>query len=184
MRNLRHLGPVVLRSRPNTIRTSLRLPGTLSTLSKSRHLTTTPAPLAKQPVIPVTQLPDSPSLAEEATIRTAEEPSVALESRDILEVYRSLVARGLLEWDEEQVRCVMRVCLYPSHNSWELMVSDSCFSLGNSSRNCKTTPRRSTSSPSSPPTHPSSRAKPSKPNAKAAAPHGGKASRAPTAPPS
>ncbi|KAJ9116379.1 hypothetical protein QFC22_004820 [Naganishia vaughanmartiniae] len=35
--------------------------------------------------------------------------NVALESTDILEVYRSLVARGMLDWDEEQVRCVMQL---------------------------------------------------------------------------
>ncbi|KAJ9100959.1 hypothetical protein QFC19_005355 [Naganishia cerealis] len=40
---------------------------------------------------------------------TNEGESVALESTDILEVYRSLVARGILDWDEEQVRCVMQL---------------------------------------------------------------------------
>lgn len=48
---------------------------------------------------------------------SAESEPVALESTDILEVYRSLVARGLLDWDEEQVRCVMQVSIPRLHHS-------------------------------------------------------------------
>ncbi len=31
-------------------------------------------------------------------------------STDLLELYRGLVAQGKLKWDDEQVRCVMKVC--------------------------------------------------------------------------
>jgi hypothetical protein len=38
-----------------------------------------------------------------------EEGANQLQSTDLLDVYNSLVARGLIVWDAEQVRCVMEV---------------------------------------------------------------------------
>ena len=38
-----------------------------------------------------------------------------LQSTDLLDVYNSLVARGLIVWDAEQVRCVMEV----SPSTWD-----------------------------------------------------------------
>lgn len=35
--------------------------------------------------------------------------STELQPTDLLDVYKSLVARGLIQWDAEQVRCVMEV---------------------------------------------------------------------------
>lgn len=36
-------------------------------------------------------------------------PPTSLESTDILDVYKSLVARGLMRWDAEQARCVLEL---------------------------------------------------------------------------
>lgn len=39
--------------------------------------------------------------------------STAVQTTDLLEYYRGLVARGDLRWDDEQVRCVMHVRCLP-----------------------------------------------------------------------
>ena len=45
----------------------------------------------------------------ELTPEEVQSASAELQSTDLLDVYNSLVARGLIVWDAEQVRCVMEV---------------------------------------------------------------------------
>ena len=40
---------------------------------------------------------------------TSAGPGTSIQTTDLLEYYRGLVARGDLRWDDEQVRCVMHV---------------------------------------------------------------------------
>lgn len=52
----------------------------------------------------------SSQLSQEATQAPPAPPASSdLQSTDLLDVYQSLCARGVLVWDEEQVRCVMEV---------------------------------------------------------------------------
>lgn len=57
------------------------------------------------------------SVSSASAVDGASEPNLSpeqvgeLQSTDLLDVYNSLVARGLIVWDAEQVRCVMEVSL-------------------------------------------------------------------------
>jgi hypothetical protein len=53
-------------------------------------------------------LPPAKDLSE-LTPEQVKSASAELQSTDLLDVYNSLVARGLIVWDAEQVRCVMEV---------------------------------------------------------------------------
>lgn len=82
-------------------------------------------------------------------------PSSDLQSTDLLDVYQSLVARGVLVWDEEQVRCVMEVSTKESHpirQSFQAEESNMGFSSGSCTTSSRTTPLPSSSSVDSPPT--------------------------------
>ena len=55
------------------------------------------------------------SVSPASAVEGASDPNLSpeqvgeLQSTDLLDVYNSLVARGLIVWDAEQVRCVMEV---------------------------------------------------------------------------
>lgn len=106
MRSIRQIRIAFLRApaRPATF-PAHKYPGIAATASRYLHVSQPRA--NQQPAIPPTTPPKDVPIAEAAT---------AIESTDILEVYRSLVARGLLDWDEEQVRCVMQVSPLPPTN--------------------------------------------------------------------
>jgi hypothetical protein len=59
--------------------------------------------------------PPISSVSSASAVDGAPEPNLSpeqvgeLQSTDLLDVYNSLVARGLIVWDAEQVRCVMEV---------------------------------------------------------------------------
>jgi hypothetical protein len=59
------------------------------------------------------QIPLRPPLSRPFSIRhpvkSDHETTNALASTDLLEVYRGMVATGKLRWDDEQIRCVMKV---------------------------------------------------------------------------
>ena len=42
---------------------------------------------------------------------------------DLLELYRGLVAQGKLKWDDEQVRCVVKVGSIPIHTCFRSPLS-------------------------------------------------------------
>lgn len=78
----------------------------------------------------------------ELTLDDVQSASAELQSTDLLDVYNSLVARGLIVWDAEQVRCVMEVSsgrlARPSNiGSSETLLARS---FGNSTTSSKTTP--------------------------------------------
>lgn len=59
--------------------------------------------------------PPNSSVSSAPAVNRASDPNLSpeqvgeLQSTDLLDVYNSLVARGLIVWDAEQVRCVMEV---------------------------------------------------------------------------
>lgn len=104
MRSVRQIRVTSLRAPARTANFSHNFPGkiTSSAAIRSLHVSHPLGNQSSQTSIPPTTPPKDVPIAEAAT---------AIESTDILEVYQSLVARGLLDWDEEQVRCVMQVSL-------------------------------------------------------------------------
>lgn len=61
--------------------------------------------------------PATSSVSSASAVDEASDPNLSpeqvgeLQSTDLLDVHNSLVARGLIVWDAEQVRCVMEVSL-------------------------------------------------------------------------
>jgi hypothetical protein len=91
------------------VRNSRRL-GTLRAISRAR-----PTPLARtfstcnRLLDESTKAPEVPAASEGIPLGESGGLPSELQSTDLLDVYNSLVARGLIVWDAEQVRCVMEV---------------------------------------------------------------------------
>jgi hypothetical protein len=58
---------------------------------------------------PISSVSPAPAVDGASASDLSPEQVGELQSTDLLDVYNSLVARGLIVWDAEQVRCVMEV---------------------------------------------------------------------------